>query len=92
MAALGAGALPRLEDPGGTDCSGGILNDRCCRCCKLSSNIGSKPAAASPQVHSLGWKILICSATAIFVYENTYDFATRPCQVDVKIFGKNFFI
>ena len=43
-------------------------------------------------MHSLGWKILLCSATAIFVYENTYDFATRPCQVDVKIFGKNFFI
>merc|ERR1711924_95837 len=38
--------------------------------------------------HPLWWKAWCWTAVAIFVYENTYDFATRPCQVDVKIFGR----
>merc|ERR1712118_315421 len=38
--------------------------------------------------HPPWWKVWCCTAVAIFLYENTYDFATRPCQVDVKIFGK----
>merc|ERR1719160_1703027 len=42
--------------------------------------------------HPTWWKVWCFTAVGIFVYENTYDFATRPCQVDVKIFGKNFFI